>query len=116
MTSSERRARNEALFRTVNERMREIGDRLDTAAVGAPTAEREEFFCECGRLDCMERIELTRTQYERARSDPAYFLVIPDHVNREIENLVEEHPSYVIVKKYAHEAEIAEESDPRDGG
>ena len=64
----EQRARNEALFRNLNERLKELDDRLDTRAVGAPSIDYEEFFCECGRLDCMARIAMTRADYESIRA------------------------------------------------
>jgi hypothetical protein len=60
----ERRARNEALFREVNERIEELS---------SDESEQEaslEVVCECGRNDCTELLEVTRAQYEAVRSDP----------------------------------------------
>jgi hypothetical protein len=110
-----RRAKNEALFRTLNERLKELEDRLDTAAIGAPAGEREEFFCECGELDCMARMEMTRAQYEAIRAHAERFAVLPDHIDREIERVVEEHERFVVVEKDPGEpAAVARATDPRD--
>jgi uncharacterized protein YdcH (DUF465 family) len=113
MSRDEQLARNEALFRNLNERLKEIDDGLDTAVVGAAVIDREEFFCECGALDCMARLEMTREEYEAIRAHPARFLVVHDHVDDSIEKVVEDHPRYTVVQKLGEEAEIARESDPR---
>ena len=49
MTREDRIARNEALFREVNERVREV------AAEGG---ELTGFLCECGREECTETVPL----------------------------------------------------------
>jgi hypothetical protein len=113
VTRDEQRARNEALFRSVNERLKQIDDRLDTAAVGAPVQEREEFFCECGSLGCSARLAMTREQYEWVREHPTYFVVLEGHVDERIERVVERHPPFAVVEKSAEEEEIARETDPR---
>jgi hypothetical protein len=115
VTSDERRARNEALFRRVNERMKEIDDRLNTVAVSAPAAEHEEFVCECGRIECTVPLTMSRDEYEQARSDPTHFLVFPEHVDPEIEQVVTETERYCLVKKDPPESEVARATDPRSG-
>lgn len=40
-----------------------------------------DFFCECGRSDCKERIKLTRTEYAKLRDDHRTLLVA-DHAHR----------------------------------
>jgi hypothetical protein len=113
MSSRDQRARNEALFRNLNERVTEIGDEIDTAAVGAPTTDGEEFFCECGGLECMARIEMTRAEYEAVRANGARFFTLETHADPEIERIVERHPRYVVVEKLPGERAIVLESDPR---
>ena len=115
MDRDERRARNEALFRNVNERLRAIDDQLDTAAVGAPVREREEFFCECGSLGCTARLPMTREQYESVRANATHFVILPGHVDERIERVVERHPNFVVVEKSDEEQDIARETDPRSG-
>ena len=114
VTSDERRARNEAMFRELNERMKDIDDRLDMTAIGAPAAEVEEFMCECGRLDCAAALPMSREEYEEARSHPTYFVVLPDHVDPDIEDVVTKTDRFCVVKKKGPEEEaIARETDPR---
>jgi hypothetical protein len=109
----EQRARNEALFRRLNERLKEIDDRLDTAAVGAPASDYEEFFCECGDLDCMARVSMTRAEYDGVREHPARFVVRPGHEHGDIEQTISSHDRFSIVEKKPEEAEIARATDPR---
>ena len=114
MTRDARRAKNEALFRNLNERLKELDDRLDTVAVGAPVGDREVFFCECGQLDCMARFETTRAQYESVRSHSERFLVLESHVETSIERIVERHNEFVVVEKNPGvPAEVARVTDPR---
>lgn len=106
--------KNETLFRTLNERMKEIEDRIDTSVVGAPASDREEFFCECARLDCMARFEMTRAQYEAVRAHSERFVVLPGHEDPEIEQVVETHDQFLVVEKLpGGPAETARETDPR---
>jgi hypothetical protein len=114
MSSKEQRARNEALFRGLNERVTEIGDDIDTAAVGAPTAEQEEFFCECGGLECMARIGMTRSEYEAVRRHAARFFTLESHADPEVERVVERRSRYVVVEKLPGEDRVAVQMDPRD--
>jgi PHD/YefM family antitoxin component YafN of YafNO toxin-antitoxin module len=106
-----RRARNEALFREVNERIAELEtgrggyDRDDSLLTG--------FVCECPREDCSEMLEVTRGQYEGVRDDPRRFLVLPGHEDGDIAKVVERHESYLVVEKTGEAAAIAEEQDPR---
>jgi hypothetical protein len=55
--SLERLARNQALFREVNERIETI----------AGDSETVEFVCECSNPDCISTIELKMGEYERVR-------------------------------------------------
>jgi hypothetical protein len=108
------RMRNETLFRIVNERMKEIDDRLDTFVVGAPAADREEFVCECDRLDCMARLPMTRAHYEAVRAHSVRFVVLPGHEDPEIEEVIETHARFLVVEKLpGGPAETARETDPR---
>jgi hypothetical protein len=61
----DRIARNEALFRVVNERVREVRPEEGDGLVG--------FLCECGYASCTETVHLTVTEYEAVRSEPTHF-------------------------------------------
>ena len=102
---SDRLARNEAMFRSVNERVEEVVQ---------PGAEEEiDFLCECGDSGCVEKVTLTRQEYEQVRVDGAQFAVHPGHEIPEIEEVVLRTERFFVVRKLPHEAEIAEETDPR---
>jgi hypothetical protein len=105
----DRIARNEALFRSVNERVRELADTFASDRVSEPVA----FVCECGSADCAASVELTIAEYERIRSDPAQFVVVSGHESPLVERVVERHEHYDVVRKHAEEAQIAIDTDPR---
>jgi hypothetical protein len=103
----QRVAKNEALFREVNERIKEVNEPL---ALEEPS----DYLCECGSRDCTEPIALTRAEYERVRSEPTHFAVASGHVVPDVENVVAENDRYVVVEKSAPAAaRIAIERDPR---
>jgi hypothetical protein len=101
----ERIARNEALFREVNERVREVSD--------AGPAELIGFLCECGDARCTESISLTRAEYERLRSDPLLFGVKPGHAIADAEDVVDVDDRFQMVRKHRDEGVIARATDPR---
>jgi hypothetical protein len=105
----DRIARNEALFRSVNERVRE----LVTTAGARDQDPAASFVCECGRADCAATLELTVAQYEHVRADPTHFFVVSGHETPEVEEVVERHDRYDVVRKHPEEAQIAIETDPR---
>jgi len=103
----ERLAKNELVFRDVNERIEDL----------ARTQTRDEhnlgFLCECSNVDCTLRLPLTLTAYEQARRDPSQFIVALGHELPEIEEVVFVGDGYQIVRKQGVAAMIAEEGDSR---
>lgn len=103
----ERVARNEALFRDVNERISEINEPL---AADEPS----DYLCECGSQECTEPIALTRADYEEVRREPTRFAVVPGHVVPDAEHVVAGTERYSIVEKSSPAAtRVAVEHDPR---
>jgi hypothetical protein len=108
----ERIIRNEALYRELNERVREIEDDMSMRGLVEP-GPHGEYFCECGLNECMEKIRLTRDEYEQARSNSTRFVILPDHLIADVERVVHrEDGRYAIVEKLEGERELAL-SDPR---
>jgi hypothetical protein len=107
--SDEQRARNELLFREVNERVEEINERLD----GESDDSLMVFVCECGNTDCNEQIELRRAEYEAVRANPKHFAVLPGHEDLRIARVVEQHDGFFVAEKTGEAAEMAIEQDPR---
>ena len=103
----DRAARNEALFRRVNERLEEVNEAFNTVVDDA------EFVCECASIDCVERIELTLVEYEALRSVPTHFVVKHGHVMPESERVVEDRGDYLVVEKVGHAGERARQLDAR---
>lgn len=107
--SDEQRARNELLFREVNERVEEINERLD----GEKGDSLMIFVCECNKIGCNEQIELRRTEYEAIRANPKHFAVLPGHEDLGIARVVEKHAGFFVAEKTGEAAEMAIEHDPR---
>jgi len=106
MDREERIARNEILFRQVNEKIEELQS-------GEGVERRFDFLCECGNKDCLEAISLTLVEYEGVRSEPTQFVVLPGHEVPGIEHTVQRGEGYSIVGKEGDAAEVAEAHDPR---
>jgi hypothetical protein len=99
-------ARNEALFREINEGIeRGQWPGEEDAPVG--------FRCECARLGCNELIELTIREYERVRANPRRFLLAPGHELPDGEKVVDAGLGYVVVEKRDQAGAAAEATDPR---
>jgi sulfur transfer protein SufE len=105
-----RRARNEAFFREVNERIEAISRDF---ADGDQGPERLRLVCECGRDECTELLEATVSEYEAVRAHARRFLVLPDHEHAETARIVEQNSRFFVVEKLEEEGEVAIEHDPR---
>jgi hypothetical protein len=102
----ERFARNESLFREVNERIADVSRRF-------AIADELEFLCECGRADCLAAVEVTRAHYEEIRAEPDRFLVARGHERDDIEVVLEHREDYSVVRKVGEAGDLAAASDPR---
>jgi hypothetical protein len=108
VTTDERVAKNESLFREANERIKEISDSfaaLDPSPV--------QFVCECGQTGCTEPIMLTLAEYEFVRASPTRFALVPGHELPERERVVRRGDGYIAVEKLGEAAEAAADLDPR---
>jgi hypothetical protein len=102
----ERLAKNETLFRTLNENIVALAGSLGGATP-------YEFVCECATSGCFERLMLTLREYEAVRADGTRFLVKSGHEDIEVEQVVAVHDEYVVVEKDGVAALVALEDDPR---
>jgi len=87
-----KRARTEALFRDVNERIAESAQRFD--------ADSTQFVCECADALCTHRLEATLAEYEQVREDGATFMLAPGHHHADIERIVDDRGRFQIVEKF----------------
>ncbi len=95
-------ARDQSLFRDVNERVAQYVSAL------VP-----EFLCECTSHECIAAIPIAAEDYEAIRAVSNHFLVLPGHVVPEIETVVRETHRYAVVEKFGTGAEVAAALDRR---
>jgi hypothetical protein len=103
----ERLARNELLFRDLNEQVELVATPLD------PDGRTFEFFCECSNVDCTLRLAISLAEYEDVRSDSTLFVVAPGHDLPEIEEVIRRTEAYQVVRKEGEAARLATADDPR---
>lgn len=100
-TRKERIARNEAIFRAVNEVLRD------------PEDGELEVTCECGDRECERILRVPVDVYEDTRADSARFIVVPGHAIPDAEDIVVHTDAYDVVRKHDDAAQIAADLDPR---
>ncbi|HWG55793.1 MAG TPA: hypothetical protein VNT58_04650, partial [Gaiellaceae bacterium] len=88
----ERAARNERLFREINDRVQRLNDEAGRASAG-------EFVCECSNSDCTRPIRVPLEEFAAARTDESLFLLAPGHERDDIERVVDRRPGYLVVAK-----------------
>lgn len=91
MEDKVKRARTEALFRDVNERIAESAQRFD--------ADETQFVCECSDANCTHRLEASLDEYEEVRADGTTFMLAPGHAHHDIERVVGDNGRFHIVEK-----------------
>jgi hypothetical protein len=96
-----RLAKNQALFRSVNQEIEHIAD---AQAAAGPLS----FLCECASPACGAHLELPQGEYDAIRQNPTHFFVLPDHVYPEVETIVDDRDRYVIVEKFGVGGRIAQ--------
>jgi hypothetical protein len=102
-------AKNQSLFREVNERLKEVGQHTQSVA------NEEDAICECANDECSERLSISQAAYESVRKNPTWFIVLPsdDHVFPDVERVVKEEAGYWVVEKVDQAAVVAAKFDPR---
>ena len=104
---SRRAGENQALFRSINERIEELNEAFDQfGGYGRWT-------CECPDVHCTETIEMTLAEYEAVRAHPTRFAIAPsvEHLRSEIEIVLSRTDRYWVVEKMGPAGERAEELD-----
>jgi hypothetical protein len=107
MDFARRAAQNEELIRDVNQQIEEA------AELHGVTSEMP-FHCECAQTSCLEKIELDASVYEPILADRHRFIVVPDHVQPEIERILEEHEDFVVVEKVGEAREQIDQDHPQE--
>ena len=105
----DRVARNEAVFRSLNEQLESINRDL-----GKTSGDQMPVVCECGDLACVSQLDVPIERYEHVRSDPDLFFVRPGHEAADGEEVAERVDGFNVVRKRAGRAAvIAAQTDPR---
>ena len=104
--SQVRAAKNEALFRSVNDRILELGESF-------PKGDLIEIVCECSDQNCLVKLEATAEEYRSVRADPTWFIAVAGHVDPAIERVVEDRGRYLVVEKLGIAGAVA--ADLSDG-
>jgi hypothetical protein len=104
---AERAARNEEVFRGINERI-EAGAELH--AIETP----ERFHCECDRGGCFEMVELRPGDYRELLERRYHFVVAPDHADPRVERVLEERDGYWVVEKVGEAREALDRQHPHE--
>lgn len=107
MDRAERLARNEAVFRDVNEQIR-----IATAQY-VPDGHVYAFICECSDVGCAERVMLSVPEYEAIRASSRRFVLAKGHVCDAVETVVAVDADHVVVEKTGVAGHIAAALDPR---
>jgi hypothetical protein len=102
-------AKDQSLFREVNERLRDLNEAFES------NTRDSEFICECAHRDCVKHVTLSLADYEAIRLVPTHFLVAPasEHVFANVERVVMQSDEYWIVEKHGDAGLAAIKLDPR---
>ena len=106
MNFADRAARNEEVFRQINER---IEQGAEQHRVEAPLS----FHCECARASCVRTIDVPTAEYERVVNERYHFIMIPGHEQPEIERVVESRSDYIVVEKIGEAREQIDRDHPQ---
>jgi len=106
MDFARRAARNEELVRDVNRQI-EAGASLHEVASSMP------LHCECAQPGCLEKIDVHPRTYKPILEERYRFIVVPGHVQPEIEQVVEEQEAFVVVEKIGEAREQIDADHPQ---
>jgi hypothetical protein len=85
----------ENVFRQINESFLKL-DR---------PAEWSHFICECADPSCADPVELSAETMRSLTEDHNLYVVKPTHINTDLEELVESHDEFIVVRKPASSSE-----------
>jgi hypothetical protein len=101
-TQRDRAARNQSLFRAVNEQ-------IEAVSTGFEKDMPQQYVCECLDLACSELIFLPHEEYARIRRHANEFVILPGHEDLQVEEVVAAQPRWLIVRKLGVGATVAAE-------
>ena len=90
---AERAARNELLFRAVNEQILQMTERFRAQLSDI------DIVCECAVASCVGTIKITAQDFAQIRREEGTFFVLPGHEDTDVEDVLNRHNGYVVVRK-----------------
>lgn len=99
---------NEAIFREVNERIEGLAEHFRLGET-----EPLDLVCECRKATCVERIHMSRAEYEAIRANDTHFALYPGHVEPKVEHVISSHEGYDVVAKEGLAADVARDLSQR---
>jgi hypothetical protein len=100
-----RAARNQSMFREINERLTRDDALADLTG-------SHVIACECADPACVQTLAISAAQYADIRREPRHFAVLPGHIYADVERVVNEFRAYVVVEKLGQAGEAAEALEP----
>lgn len=105
---SERRlAENQVIFRQTNEQvpkeLQAVKSAAESEGRGALVGDIDtplHFYCECSDENCRQRIVMKPSKYDELHQNSAQFILVPGHHIPQIERIMFEGDSYIVVQKY----------------
>lgn len=58
------------------------------------------FHCECDDQECSETVEMSTEEYQKVHSKTKYFVVVPQHVRLDLEEVISTFSNYILVAKF----------------
>src|SRR3954454_12633293 len=93
-----RAARNQSLFRAIDEKLTALNEAFVSLTQTLTIA------CECADTNCIAMIDVEPDAYAAVRKEPRHFIVRRGHVYPDVEVVVDEAPEYVVVRRRARAA------------
>jgi hypothetical protein len=100
------KARNEAVFREANEKIRAVRETVEFDG-------KTPFLCECEDPRCRTILLLSLEEYEYLRAEPTRFAIAAGHPTT-LAQVVDSRDGYDVVEKHGVAGAVAEETDPRE--
>jgi hypothetical protein len=92
-------AQNQLVFRSVNQQIKHLGERILDAV------SELDFACECDDPACVKMITLPLAEFTEIDRMENRFLVLPGHEDDAVEEVITRHDGYVLVAKLGAGAE-----------
>src|SRR4051812_39268632 len=97
-----RATRNQAIFRAINEKIASLNDAFGVVAGTFSVA------CECADNTCIALLEILPDAYHDVRKNPRRFVVLPEHVQPDVEDVVSTAEGYTVVEAIGSGASVAD--------